>query len=227
MMDRALSVEMLMHEKMAEAVKSGNIAAVEELLNVNTRLAGACDENGVSLIFNALYRKYEKIAQLLASHVKGLSLHEAAALGKIAHVEDLLKADEELINTPSADGFRALHLAAFFGRDKVVDRLLRKGADPNQPTTNEMSLYPINSAAAGGSTACVRLLLLSGANPNAVQRGKVTPLMSAAATGNRVMADLLLKHGARLDLHSETGHTAADYARSREQKALADYLEPV
>ena len=213
-----------MNENLIQAVKTGDEDLVAAFLASEPSLAGGCDEHGVSLIFVALYHQQEAVAQRLASCVPGLSLHESAALGHLECLIGQLDRDQELVNTHTRDGFTALHLAAYFGRDEALALLLDYGADPKLVTTGEARLLPLNCAAAGGHLKCVRLLLKVGAAVDAVQAGHVTSLMSAAARNSRAIADLLLQHGANRELRSQTNFTAADYARERGHFQLADYL---
>lgn len=216
-----------MNPTLVNAVKHGEYDTVERLTEDRPDLAGTCDENGVSLIFVALYNRQEAIAQLLARHVPGISLHEAAALGDLPRLEQRLQADLDLARTPTADGFFAQHLAAFFARVKALDLLLRSGADPNAKTPNEMALYPLHSAVAGGSLECVHLLLDAGARADAPAAAGFTSLMSAAGHGHAKIVDLLLARGAHPHRKCDKGLTAADYARSRDHFAIASRLERI
>ncbi len=214
-----------MDPTLVRAVKDGDFDTVDHIVEELPALAGTCDENGVSLIFVALYHRQEAIAQLLAKQVPGISLHEAAALGDLARLEHRLQDDVDLVRSPTGDGFFAQHLAAFFARSAALDLLLRCGADPNAKTRNEMALYPLNSAVAGGNLDCVRLLLDAGARVDAPAGGGFTALMSAAGHGNEKMVDLLLARGAHPGRKCDKGLTAADYARQRDHFAIASRLE--
>ncbi len=216
-----------MNPTMVSAVKHGAYDTVAQLIEDRPELAGTCDENGVSLIFVALYHRQEAIAQLLARHVPGISLHEAAALGDLPRLEQRLQADLDLVRTPTADGFYAQHLAAFFARVNALDLLLRSGADPNAKTLDEMELHPLNSAVAGGSLECVRLLLDACARVDAAAAAGFTPLMGAAGNGHEKIIELLLAHGARPHRKCDKGLTAADYARQRDHFAIASRLERI
>ena len=111
----------------------------------------------------------------------------------------------------SPDGFTALHLAAFFGRETVAATLLEHGADVNAVARNPLRVQPLHSAAAAGHTPVARLLLEYGADPNARQEGGFVPLHAAAQAGNDELYELLLASGADQDAATDDGRTAADF----------------
>jgi len=54
--------------------------------------------------------------------------------------------------------------------------------------------------------------------------GRLTPLMLAAAAEHREAVQLLLRKGAKPDLKSEYGETAAEFARQRLNSEIAEDL---
>ncbi|MEA2537522.1 MAG: uncharacterized protein QOF11_1756 [Chloroflexota bacterium] len=116
------------------------------------------------------------------------------------------------IEQRSADGFTALHLAAFFGRAEAVRSLLERGADPNPWATGELYVQPLHSAVAGGHADVAELLIHAGAEVNAPQRQGYTPLMGAAQNGMAATVQLLLARGADPRARNEDVLTAAELA---------------
>ena len=97
----------------------------------------------------------------------------------------------------SADGFTALHLAAFFGQEDAAKVLLERGAEPNVVARNAtIVVTPLHSAAAGAHAAIVKLLLEAGADPNARQPDGFTALDAAQQNGDDESAEALLAAGA-------------------------------
>lgn len=184
------------------------------------------NENGETLYLFSLYRGRMKCVDALAKHGK-LSLQEAAAAGDTARVEECLKAAPWSMNTLSADGWTALHLAGFFGRDDTLLRLLALGADPLQWGRAFDSNLALHAAASGGrigKAAFAKLLAATG-NPNVQTKAGTTALMSAAANGSKEFVDLLLAAGADPKLKMSDGKTAADFARARGHEEIAKRLE--
>ena len=178
-----------------------------------------------SPILNALYRRQTDEAARLADAAERLTLWEAAALGEDDHVRRRLEEAPAAVNTPAPDGHTPLGLAAFFGRAHTVQLLLERGADPAQPSSNEMRVQPIHAAIAGRQAAVVQLLLERGVAVNARQQVGYTALMGAAAAGREDLVDLLLAYGADPGLSADDGKTAASVAREHAHDALARRLE--
>lgn len=77
----------------------------------------------------------------------------------------------------------ALHYAAAFGHEAIVELLLQHEADVNSATWRGDT--PLHAAAFNGSYAIARLLLNSGANSSATNRYLQTPLHVAVASGHQ------------------------------------------
>jgi ankyrin repeat protein len=211
-------------DDLLEAIRQGDIGKLKQLLATAPDLAGSRDEQGVSILLQALYHRRSDIAEIILGHDPPLDLHEAAAVGQVDRVQALLADDPRSVDAFSADGFTALHLAAFFDRPRVVELLLEQGADASVPSANAMRVLPLHSAAAAGSVRAVEALLASRADPNARQPGGFTPLMSAASIGDEAMLRLLLSHGADPRATADDGKTAADFARERGHETVSDLL---
>jgi ankyrin repeat protein len=142
-----------------------------------------------------------------------LDVFEAAALGDVGRLQELLDADPSLSTTWSPDGAQALHFAAFFGQPEACRLLLERGAEVRTHARGFNRVAPINSAAANDAkpnetcTEIARLLLDHGADPDAAQGGGATALHSAAMTRNGELAQLLLAHGASPDAPMDDGRT--------------------
>jgi adenosylhomocysteine nucleosidase len=139
----------------------------------------------------ARYRDDHAAVEALLAEGPELDVFEAAALGKVDRLRELLDADGELVHAWSPDGANALHFAAFFGHPEAVRLLLERGADPGRHARGFNHVAPINSAAAANSTEIVRMLLAAGADPDAEQGGGETALDAARLNGNEEMAALL------------------------------------
>jgi uncharacterized protein len=143
----------------------------------------------------ALYRGERDRAEELARDAE-LGINEAASLGRVELVRELLADDPTLATSRSSDGFTPLHYAAFFGTAEAAAALLEHGADPTAVAENEMRVQPLHSAAAVDATATARLLLDAGADPNARQEGGFRPIDAAVQSGNDELYALLVERGA-------------------------------
>lgn len=116
------------------------------------------------------------------------------------------------VDDRSADGFTALHLAAFFGQPAVARLLLERGADPNPWASGDLRVQPLHSAVAGGHAEVAEMLILGGADIDAAQRLGYTPLMGAAQNGMAATVELLLARGAAPKARNDDVLTAAELA---------------
>jgi ankyrin repeat protein len=180
------------------AVRSGDVDALRALLDGDPGLASA-REDGVSALLVSLYHRQDGVrAELLAAGAE-IGPLEAAALGDPARLDPYAR---------GADGFTALHLAAFFGGGEIVRALLAAGADPDADADNPLRVRPLHSAVASRDRESVTALLEAGADPNVRQQGGFTPLHGAAHAGDAEMVKLLLAHGADPALTTVDGKDA-------------------
>jgi uncharacterized protein len=149
----------------------------------------------MSEIMQALYRGDDDTARRLAEGAE-LDVFEAAALGKVKRLRELLEANPTVAQARSEDDFTALHYAAFFDGPDSARLLVDNGADVNAFADNELGVHPLNSAAAAGQREVAAILLEHGADPNAPTRGGFSPLDAAGANGDEKLAALLRSHGA-------------------------------
>jgi uncharacterized protein len=209
------------------AIKAGDKAGVDRLLEADPALVDARDENGLSPTLVALYYGKNDIAKAILARGPELNVFEAAAAGDAKRLRDLVGDDGDLVNAVAPDGFSALGLAAFFKRREVVRYLLQAGAHPHL-ASREGGFTPLHSAVATDAgdvdVEIVRLLLDSGADPNARAQSGSTPLHTAAFTGDRRSLDLLLNKNADPAIRNNEGKTAADIARERGNQDVADLL---
>ncbi len=210
------------------AIRDGNATVLDAQLAADPSLAST-EQNGVSAILFALYHGREEFARKFVRSGVAPGFFEAAALGDLGRVSELLAADPNLASSHSADGFGALGLAAFFGHERVV-ALLARWCDPNTPSANGMRVTPLHSATATlrpeAAVPIARALLAQGADPNLRQEGGYTPLHAAAAVGNTELVRLLLAHGADRTVRNNAGHNAADLAAEKGHHDLAAELAP-
>jgi ankyrin repeat protein len=153
----------------------------------------------ISPLLQALYEGRTGEARAIAASRSDLDVFEAAAIGDVERLRELLDGDASLATAWSEDGFTPLHFAAFFGHPDAAKLLAERGADIEARSTNEqfaLDAAPLHSASAAGQLEVCRALLDAGADVNAVQHGGYTALLDAAANKNRELVDFLLERGA-------------------------------
>ena len=210
-----------------EAVKKGDRATVDRMLDAEPSLASAKDESGTSAVLLAHYYGKPDVAAALLSRTPALDVFEAATAGDAKRVAALVDADRSLVDAVARDGYSPLGLASFFKRRDVVKVLLERGAKPSVPSRDQ-GFTPLHSAVATDAGDAiheiVRLLLDAGADPNAKSREGGTPLHSAAFTGDLEIAELLLAYGADPSATDPKRHTPLDIARDRGKVEVAALL---
>jgi uncharacterized protein len=183
----------------------------------------------VSRLMQALYDGMTEEARELAGARSDLDVFEAAAMGDVDRLRELLDMDASAAIAWSEDGFTPLHFAAFFGHPEAAKLLTERGADLEARSTNEQFAFdatPLHSAAAAGQREVCKILLDAGADVNAVQHGGYTPLIDAAQNGNLELAKLLLERGADTAARLDDGRSAADLATAAGNEELAGPLRP-
>jgi ankyrin repeat protein len=150
---------------------------------------------------------------------------EAASFGDLDRLTSLLEEDPTLVTARSADGFTALHLAAFFATPEAATLLVRRGADPDALGTGWMTGSALHSAASARHADTVGILLETGADPDLRQSGGWTALHAAAHNGDGESVELLLSRGARRDVTNDDGRTPGDLAREAGHEGIARRLD--
>jgi cytohesin len=145
------------------------------------------------------------------------------ALRKQAHADAataarLLAAGAD-VHALDADGFTALHWAAFNGGEGYARQLLRAGAAVNGAASGDMS--PLMCAAKGGHAPLLRLLLAHGADVGARSRQEARgALHYAADAGARDAVKVLLSAGADAHAVDAAGDTPFSLAVQQERRVF-------
>lgn len=216
-----------------ELLKSGDPNGLRRVLELDPGASEARDATGVSLLMQCLYRGQRDLAELIAGKKK-LDIFEAAALGHVERLKtcitdadsrDASVAGSRALDSPSKDGFTALHFACFFGQPEAARLLLQHGAAVDAVAANPTRVMPLHSAASARNLEAAQLLVARGAPLNARQQGGWVPIHAAAQNGDRAMVELLLQHGADPTLANETGKTPSDVAREKGHNEIVAVLE--
>lgn len=216
-----------MTDELIAAVQAGDDTLVADLVSADPSLANARDASGVSVILLSRYRSDRAVTDALLAADPDLDVFEAAALGYADRLTEHLEVDLGAAQALSADGFTALHLAAFFGKAETARRLLDVGADVDAVSQNAMRVHPLHSAAAGRHHEVCRVLLTAGADVNAVQRDGYAPIHAAAQHGDDELVELFLSAGADPAARIADGSTPADLAEAAGHPDVAKRLREV
>jgi ankyrin repeat protein len=214
-------------QELIAAVIAGEADRVAAIVDEEPALASARDDEGVSALMLSRYRSNRAVTDALLAADPELDVFEAAALGYLDRLRERLDEDPARLSALSADGYTALHFAAFFAKPEAARILLEAGAPVDVVAANQMRVQPLHSAAAGHQTEICRLLLAAGADVDARQAGGFTPLHEAGQNGDPEMVELFLSAGADATATTDDGQTAADLADAAAHPDVARRLRDV
>jgi uncharacterized protein len=206
------------------AISENDFESFRTLLMNYPYLADARAEQGVSAILFAIYHGRPEFANELVRARARVGIHEAAALGDLEKIRELIETDSQLVNAFSEDGFQPLGLSAFFKNAKVAEYLLEHGADANTPSRNGQKVAPIHSAAAAGVSGIVFELIKKGANVNARQQGGYTALHAAIQNRDLETITILIRNGADCESGNDVGQTPRDLASKDDVEEVHNLL---
>jgi ankyrin repeat protein len=167
------------------AAKDGDRAAVEALVNGPTKDSVIGTEGAAALVWAATHND----AQM---------------------VDILVRAGAD-VKGANEFGATALYAASENADPAMVQKLLAAGADANMALPSGET--PLMAAARRGNAETASALLSGGADPNAKENnGGHTALMFALSERQAAVVEELVKHGADVELASNTGFTPLMFA---------------
>ena len=215
----------MQEDEFLNAIKTGELHKVSQLLKINPSLPNSTDKNGLSAILCALYTGHPEIAAAIAANKQELDIFEAASLGDMKSLEGLVKKSADAVRAYSPDGFTALALAAYLGQKDAVQYLIERGTDPNAIAKNPTGFTALTGAVTQNYTEVARVLVKSGANVNHRYEGGFTPLTHAAHAGNVELVKLLLENGADPSARTADGKTPLIFAREKSHDEVISLLK--
>jgi uncharacterized protein len=146
-------------------------------------------------------------------------LHWAAVRNDVEMADLLMYAGANIKATTRIGGYTPLLVAAKTGNAKVIETLIKHGADPDRTTTNGTTALML--AAAAGDAEAVRILTYYSTNVNARESVKgETALDFAAASGRTEAIRILTAAGADPRLATNEVNLAA-FAKEEQEQLLA------
>lgn len=186
----------------------GSVRVMKELIQHKAKL-DVQRKDGSTPLHIAISTVETSIANLLLDKDVDVSKHNekdgtvlmvAAAAGQV-EIADRLHCKSVDVNEICEPYYTALNAAAYFGRLRMIQWLLRHGADPNLAGGRHGS--PLSAALEGGSgdvAAIVSELVEGGhANVNYVTKNGVSVLRMAVDQGLTDVVRILVRHGAGTD----------------------------
>lgn len=213
-----------MEQQLLDAIKAGNVDEVRRLVTATPSLAQARDGNGASMVLVAAYNMKPDVVNALLDLGAPVDIFEAAVLGKVDRIAQILASAPARASEYAPDGFTPVALAAFFGQPAAVKALIAAGADVHAAAKNPLKVAALHAAVAGRNLEAVKAVLAAGADPNAQQQAGFRPMHEAGANANRALADLLLAHGGDPTLPADDGKNAIDLAREKGHADFAEWL---
>ncbi|GFO40273.1 ankyrin-3 [Plakobranchus ocellatus] len=176
-------------QKLLDAIKSGNMKAVDDLLNDHQK------------------NEHKQISQ---DHLNA-ALLEACRAGWKFFVHKLVRSGATVCNEQNKNCTTALHIAAQHGFLGIVNFLLHKGADVNavDGNMNTALILAINPA---GCTEILNILLAHGAEVDAQNSEGMTALMKAVEARDIDAIMILILAGADDNKRNRKGQTSTDIA---------------
>jgi ankyrin repeat protein len=213
-----------MEQQLFDAIKAGKVDEVRQLVQQNPALKSAREASGASAVLVAAYNMKPDVVNALLELGAPVDIFEAAVLGKVDRIQEILKSDAARVNEYAPDGFTPVALASFFGQPAAVKALIAAGADVNLHAKNGLKVAAVHAAVAGRNMEAIKAVIAAGADVNAQQQAGFRPFHEAGANGNRALAELLLAHGGDPALTNDNGQNAIDLARSKGHTEFADWL---
>ena len=156
------------------------------------------------------------------SMVAQKDIFDVARNGSLEELKALMKENPNVINARNKNGYTPLILASYKMNNKVALYLIDHVEDINDRAEDGTALM---AAVVKGNVDIVRALLKKGADPDVLDKSKVTALLFATMFKNTEIVELLVKANADKSIKDIRGYTALDYAKMIKDEKLLQLLK--
>ena len=206
-----------------EAAELGDLEKVRAYLEKDPKQINATDSKGRTVLGRAARSGKKELVEFLLDKGATEDIFAAAIVGHTDKVAAFLKQDPKLINARDNGGKTALHWAALYGQEKVMELLLAEKADVN--SLDEDGFTPLHWAATFDQSEAVKVLLANKADMNLkVQKYGWTALRLAVIHGHMATAEALLNGGADPNLKDQESIPLLNQAVIRGKKEMVGLL---
>lgn len=211
-----------------DAVRTGNVARVRELVGARPALARTKDDAGRSAYVLARLGGQGEIAAVLLAAGLELDLVEAVLAGDWKRAQALAEADPGSVHAAHPVGGTPLYAAARVGADDLF-HVRAMGCKPDAAPKGGTGFTPARAAVeapeALAAWTALADLLGNGGDVNALQAGGSSVLHGAAARKDERLVRLALRKGADVAARDERGRTPLELAREQGWEAGVALLE--
>jgi ankyrin repeat protein len=193
---------------------------------VNTAIKLCADRDGEHLLQATQKRRIRQQNRPVEKFI------EMATEGNLHEVNQAIEIGIE-IDELGSKGHTALMVAAYYGHQEIVKRLLTAGAKPNILSDDDVLgtgmtalMLAAGSFFASNRQQLVQLLIAGGADVNQRGIGGKTAIFHAALAGSGYQdcVAILIKAGADLDLHDDRGYTVLTSVSAAENYPMLNIL---
>ncbi|KQC32482.1 MULTISPECIES: ankyrin repeat domain-containing protein [Nonlabens] len=133
--------------------------------------------------------------------------------------------DDHGVDAKDSDGRTALMHASFFGKEELLEELIKRGADVNHQ--DKIGYSALHHCSLEKQTGTAQILLNNFADPNLLDEHENGPLWVALmnSKGDFRLVRQLIEHGADPEIENLYERTAEDLAETLYKKELDELLE--
>jgi ankyrin repeat protein len=200
-----------------DALEESNTTKLSQLIKENKSVASVVLDSttGVTVLHRAVELGNSHVVNMLMDQIDSESqsakfLHNLNGELLVSDLKSRLNARTKLT------GYSPLHFAVSSGSDKVVAELLRRGADPDQRSTDEQGVTPFLLACELGQEMAVRMMIKTsqGRCVDSTDSEGNTALHLAAENGHVGIVEVLMSVMPQLEREeNKDGKTPAHLAR--------------